>query len=89
MGDEQEGIRRAQTEECQRQHRDGNACDYNQRDGVQLRAEQNAHRQAPEHVGRVQRVFDGRAETHDGERADHAQRKHYIACHRKDKKSRN
>ena len=72
MGDEQEGVRGAQAEERQRQHRDGNARDDDQRDGVQLRAEQNAHRQAPEHVSRVERILDGRAETHDGERADHA-----------------
>ena len=44
-----------------------------QADVHEPRAERKALADRPEHVDRVDRVLDGRAETDDGQRADHAE----------------
>ena len=79
MDDQQVGVRIAEAHEGHQHQDQADAQHHRQRVDVQLRAQQDAHRQRPEHVGGVHRVLHGRAETDNTQRADHAHAQRDIA----------
>ena len=79
MNHQQVGIGGRKLGKGKHDHQHGNAQHHDQGDQVQPRTQQNAHRQRPEHIGGIQRVFDSSTETHDGQRAHHTHGQRNVA----------